>query len=785
MIRKVILFLFFLSIVMSGNGQKYVFLRSSKKLEYKKGSDWIIAQENTVLNHDTYVKCKTNFDVKDLSNKKHLCSATTLAAPLYTVLDKYKKIRQNDGYVWVKDGNIYDAARELNESQARSVTDSLNVHYLIVDIHDFDDSAWGKIGLPNVDARSLENALKKHFIPNNKYILSYSKVLDNLQNTSADSVKSSLNELVETVGEDTEDVVVVYLSSHGTRSKTGKFCLITSDTSIDDFNRSIDSYVSEDDIINCVRELALKNAKTLIFIDACYAGTIIRNLSKDDEILKRNVAFFTSTANDLSAFQDRDGSPFAVAITRAMSGDEQFYFRKDDNVVTPQSLDVYIRESVNKKHTGQDPQSIRGLEMSPKTPLWTISEINPKSYLSDLKYQASNNNTDALIELGNYFNNGNEEFDIPINADSAFHYYSKAFDIGDKRATVPLAMCYYYGTGVKQDYKEAFDLFSIGEIEEDDIACYYLAVYYTKGIIVKKSKKEALRKMKKIKNPMSLDIGLACEREGVPIKGIMQKDGEYLQNVMIINPDSKTKHIAATIGINLDTKKEYVIGITRTVSDKPVYDFKAEEGDSHAQAMMGRSFLFGIDKPRNYEMAVKWLNKSAAQDNGDAFYYLYVCFSHGFGVAEDKGKAMSYLERAVNKNIPNAWIEMGNHYFYGDNSVKADDKEAFILWHKAAQKGHPVGQYKVGLCYKYGIGVEPNESSAKDWLLKSAKNKKYGDETGYASAQYELGKYYLSYQNYQDAYKWLNKAKMQGNSNAKKLLLKYYYSNGEVKKQNN
>ena len=65
MIRKFLSFLFFLSVVMPGNAQKYVFLRSSKKLEYKKGSNWIIAQENTVLNHDTYVKCKTNFDVKD------------------------------------------------------------------------------------------------------------------------------------------------------------------------------------------------------------------------------------------------------------------------------------------------------------------------------------------------------------------------------------------------------------------------------------------------------------------------------------------------------------------------------------------------------------------------------------------------------------------------------------------------------------------------------------------------------------------------------------------------
>ena len=244
------------------------------------------------------------------------------------------------------------------------------------------------------------------------------------------------------------------------------------------------------------------------------------------------------------------------------------------------------------------------------------------------------------------------------------------------------------------------------------------------------------------------------------------------------------KHIAATYGMNLDTNSEYVITTSSSISDKPIYDYKAEKGDAQAQAMMGRSYLFGLDKPRNYQVALKWLNKSAEQDNADAFYYLYICYYHGRGVKEDKEKAMSYLAQAVERNIPNAWIEMGNHYFYGDNSVKADDKEAFILWHKAAQKGHPIGQYKVGLCYKYGIGVEPNESSAKDWLLKSAKNKKYGDETGYASAQYELGKYYLYHQNYQDAYKWLYKAKVQGNSNAKKLLLKYYYSNGEVKKQN-
>lgn len=54
----------------------------------------------------------------------------------------------------------------------------------------------------------------------------------------------------------------------------------------------------------------------------------------------------------------------------------------------------------------------------------------------------------------------------------------------------------------------------------------------------------------------------------------------------------------------------------------------------------------------------------------------------------------------------------------------------------AASKGHKKAQYRLGMCYKEGYGVEKNRKTAIDLFTKSAKQ-------GYAKAQYQLGKAYL------------------------------------------
>lgn len=53
----------------------------------------------------------------------------------------------------------------------------------------------------------------------------------------------------------------------------------------------------------------------------------------------------------------------------------------------------------------------------------------------------------------------------------------------------------------------------------------------------------------------------------------------------------------------------------------------------------------------------------------------------------------------------------------------------------AAEKGHKKAQYRLGLCYDKGKGVEENDAKAVEWYSKAAAQ-------DYAKAQYQLGKCY-------------------------------------------
>ena len=59
--------------------------------------------------------------------------------------------------------------------------------------------------------------------------------------------------------------------------------------------------------------------------------------------------------------------------------------------------------------------------------------------------------------------------------------------------------------------------------------------------------------------------------------------------------------------------------------------------------------------------------------------------------------------------------------------VRQDMKQALRLWHEAAEQGHPVSQFNLGMTYYQ----EGNYSEAAKWLKKSA-------EQGYMQAQYIL-----------------------------------------------
>jgi TPR repeat protein len=114
-------------------------------------------------------------------------------------------------------------------------------------------------------------------------------------------------------------------------------------------------------------------------------------------------------------------------------------------------------------------------------------------------------------------------------------------------------------------------------------------------------------------------------------------------------------------------------------------------------------------------------------------------------------------------------------YNSGIKSVGAGNpKNGFKLFYKAANKGHVYAQYRVGLMYYTGAGIEKNNKEALKWLMKSA-------QQGNNEAQLVLADMYLGEQNYMEAFKWIIKSAQQGNKNAQYTLANMYYRGVGVK----
>ena len=96
----------------------------------------------------------------------------------------------------------------------------------------------------------------------------------------------------------------------------------------------------------------------------------------------------------------------------------------------------------------------------------------------------------------------------------------------------------------------------------------------------------------------------------------------------------------------------------------------------------------------------------------------------------------------------------------------------------AAEQGDPEAQYKLGLLYQKGRGVEQDYAKAVEWFQKAA-------DKNHALAQYELGVAYRRGQgvekDYAKALKWYRKAADQGCAPAQ-CDLGFMYDNGHGRK---
>ena len=118
---------------------------------------------------------------------------------------------------------------------------------------------------------------------------------------------------------------------------------------------------------------------------------------------------------------------------------------------------------------------------------------------------------------------------------------------------------------------------------------------------------------------------------------------------------------------------------------------------------------------------------------GDAIGFYY---ENGVHTQADPAQAVAWYEKAAKKGHPEAQLRLGLMAAQG-RGMEKDPRAAFGWLKKGGGPGNANAQFNVGRCYEEGIGVKKDISRAVSWFAKAAKKEDF-------RAVCCLGMYYLS-----------------------------------------
>lgn len=155
----------------------------------------------------------------------------------------------------------------------------------------------------------------------------------------------------------------------------------------------------------------------------------------------------------------------------------------------------------------------------------------------------------------------------------------------------------------------------------------------------------------------------------------------------------------------------------------------AGRGDASAQSVLGSIYKRGILVPVDYEKALQWYRKAAAQDFRLAMIALGYMYANGQGLSKDDDEAISWYIKASQKSTAFVLDKT-------DGNVLSIDKVAIhqrLAWfRKLADNDNVYAQYILGDIYDSGGKIPRDTNEAIMWYERAAKG-------GYALAQRALG----------------------------------------------
>lgn len=330
------------------------------------------------------------------------------------------------------------------------------------------------------------------------------------------------------------------------------------------------------------------------------------------------------------------------------------------------------------------------------------------------------------------------------NYDSAFKYFTDAYEKGDYLAAFCLGRCYRYGRGVPFDPQKAIEFF---EKDELSMGKYYIGEMYYHGIGVKQDLAKAVEYFKNSKNmPAAHDYLGYCYEHGLGVKKNMDqafwyyeqaarekvqpaierlKENDYLEykNKTRIrdlkgrltkfyktdySDDDKFEILTelyelGDYSIATDLGMFYYAGRDSRRDDKKAFELFMsgyEHGYLDASIMLAKMYMLGRGVEQDYEVAVSYLKPVVEKGDAVAQYLMYLCYLNGYGVKQNNEKALFFLEASVNQNHGPAMRELAIHYYKGDIVKKDYDIALSYFLNKFVRYGGRQVEFYIGSIYE-------------------------------------------------------------------------------------
>lgn len=332
----------------------------------------------------------------------------------------------------------------------------------------------------------------------------------------------------------------------------------------------------------------------------------------------------------------------------------------------------------------------------------------------------------------------------------------QAAERGDSDAQYSLGNMYMRGRpGLEKDVWTAVKWYKKAAAQGHKDAQFYLGEMYEKGRDVNQDYGEAIAWYEKVgaqgDTRALLRLGdLYTEGKGVERNYFRaQKNYKAVKDLVVKAADDGE--------VWAQNKLAYLYQYGRigeTDYDKAIYWYEkaAAQGDTYAMSLLC-SIYQGRER-NDPKMALKWQQQAASQGDYWAMRALGIMYQRGDGVVQNYDTAIFWYQQAVAQGDFHTIERLGKLYERGLGTGSNMEKAA-ELYEEYAYIGINYARRRLGYLYENGLGVEQDDGEAARWYQKAAE---HGDKR----AQYSLACMYLDgrgvFKDVETAISWYRRA---------------------------